>query len=164
MRIISGLYHGRRIEAPSGMDVRPTPERVREALFSILGGDLRGLSFIDLYAGAGTVGLEALSRGAHRVVFVEKNRKALAFLKRNLENLGNPPEARVLAADAKEVWPDKFAGADVVFLDPPYERIPVLPYLGEFFETTEKQPILIYQHARGEGRLPWLPDEEPEEE
>src|SRR3954467_6793389 len=87
MRVVAGAYKGRRLHAPRGRRTRPTADRVREALFSIL-GDVSGLRVLDLYAGSGALGIEALSRGASAAVFVEFARPALASLRENLTKLG----------------------------------------------------------------------------
>jgi 16S rRNA (guanine966-N2)-methyltransferase len=120
MRIIAGQYGGRRLVTPKGDATRPTADRVREALFSVL-GDVTGLTVLDLFAGSGALGLEALSRGAASAVFVERAAPALAALRANLEALGvdaqvHRADARTFARNASE------AGRtyDLVFLDPPY--------------------------------------------
>lgn len=128
MRIIAGELRGRRIAAPEGRTTRPTPDRVREALFSALEsrlggpGSLEGLRVLDLFAGSGALGIEALSRGAARVTFVERDRQALSALQQNLKSLGLEAQGRVVAEDAGRVL-DRLAGEerfDVAFLDPPY--------------------------------------------
>ena len=123
MRIVAGLHGGRRIAAPPGETTRPTSDRVREALFSTL-GPLHDLVVLDLYAGSGALGLEALSRGAARAVLVERDRLALETLRANVATLGEPPErAIVRAGDAGRVARDAVARVeayDLVFLDPPY--------------------------------------------
>lgn len=123
MRIVAGLYGGRRIAAPPGTMTRPTSDRVREALFSML-GPLDDQVALDLFAGSGALGLEALSRGASRAVFVERDRRALATLRANVATLGLSAErAWVRPGDAGRVARDAVARAeayDLVFLDPPY--------------------------------------------
>jgi 16S rRNA (guanine966-N2)-methyltransferase len=123
VRIVAGVHGGRRIAAPPGDTTRPTSDRVREALFSIL-GPLDGLVVLDLFAGSGALGLEALSRGADRAVLVERDRRALGVLRANVEALGVPAEQAVVrAGDAGRVARDAVARAeayDLVFLDPPY--------------------------------------------
>ena len=120
MRVVAGAFRGRRIEAPRGRATRPTSDRVREALFSILGA-VDGLRVLDLFAGSGALGIEALSRGAAEAVFVESDERAAATVRRNLEALG--VEARVHRRDAFS-WLERAAGGeeafDLVFADPPY--------------------------------------------
>ena len=121
MRIISGKYKGRTIKMPEG--IRPTQNKVRKALFDIL-GDIEGLSFLELFAGSGAVGFEALSQGAKKVVFVEKDRKCIEKIEENLSVLVFS-HSRVLALDAlvaiKQLGK---AGEklDIIFLDPPYYK------------------------------------------
>ena len=125
MRIVAGRFGGRRIEAPPGAATRPTADRVREALFSIL-GPLDGERVLDLYAGSGALGIEALSRGAAHVTFVESAPRALAAVKRNLAALAiGPQEAAVVRRDALRFLgeaPSAQPGAcfHLVFADPPY--------------------------------------------
>src|SRR5215204_512227 len=123
MRVIAGAYGGRRLQAPPGTDTRPTADRVREALFSILGARVEGARVLDLFAGSGALGLEALSRGAAQVTFVESAPAALAALRANLAALG--AGAEVVRADALRWLHAASRGArqyDLVFLDPPYRR------------------------------------------
>jgi 16S rRNA (guanine966-N2)-methyltransferase len=127
-RIVAGLAGGRRIAAPPGRGVRPTADRVREALFSALEArcGLAGERVLDLYAGSGALGLEALSRGAARVLLVESDRTALRTLKANVAAVGLPG-ATILADDVRRLAdraPD--ASYDVVLADPPY-AFPALP-------------------------------------
>jgi 16S rRNA (guanine(966)-N(2))-methyltransferase RsmD len=120
MRVIAGRYGGRQLTAPKGAATRPTADRVREALFSVL-GDLSGLTVLDLFAGSGALGIEAVSRGAARAVFVERARAALTALRSNLDTLGI--EAEVHDMDARSfVRNASRAGHpyDLVFVDPPY--------------------------------------------
>jgi 16S rRNA (guanine966-N2)-methyltransferase len=123
MRIVAGRLGGRRFQAPPGTDTRPTSDRVREALFSAL-GPLDGEAVLDLFAGSGGLSLEALSRGAARAVLVERDPRAVAVIRRNLEDLGlDADEARVRRRDALKALHDaREAGEtyDLVFLDPPY--------------------------------------------
>jgi len=120
MRIVAGQFRGRRLQAPHGTSVRPTSDRVREALFSIL-GDISGLRVLDLFAGSGALGIEALSRGAASATLVENDRAAVDALRANLAPLG-AANAQVVRADALR-WLDGRRGPyDLVFLDPPYSE------------------------------------------
>src|SRR5580658_3214875 len=96
MRVIGGEYRSRRLQSMPGMDVRPTPDKIREALFNFLSGEIEGSVFVDAYAGTGAVGIEALSRGARHAVFIEKDRAAVNLIKSNLAALGAESRARVI--------------------------------------------------------------------
>jgi 16S rRNA (guanine966-N2)-methyltransferase len=124
VRIIGGHDRGRRLRAPRGRGTRPTADRVRVSLFDVLGPGIAGARVLDLFAGTGAVGLEALSRGAARVVFVERDPTALGALRANLAAIGaSRAAARVLAGDVLRVMPGLGAEEgpfDVVFIDPPY--------------------------------------------
>ena len=121
MRIIAGQWRGRPIEAPEGNSTRPTADRARETLFSMLAsrlGSFEDLNVADLYAGSGALGLEALSRGAASVTFVESDTKAAAAIRRNAEKLGASARVRVIMGSALALpRSDPF---DLVFADPPY--------------------------------------------
>jgi 16S rRNA (guanine966-N2)-methyltransferase len=128
MRIIAGRYRSRRLVAPAGMATRPSSDRLRETLFNVLAPRIEGARFLDLYAGSGTVGLEALSRGAAHVEFVERAPAALAVLRKNLAQLGLTEGFRIhgagVGAVLRKMKPAKLnsgAAFDVVFLDPPYD-------------------------------------------
>jgi len=121
MRVIAGTWGGRRLQAPPGSATRPTSDRVREALFSVLGGRIDGARVLDLFAGSGALGLEALSRGAAEATFVDTASAAIRSVRANLETLGG--EATVRRADARRFLGAASAAArqyDLVFLDPPY--------------------------------------------
>jgi len=123
MRIIAGRWKGHRLKPLRGKGVRPTTDRVREAWMSLLGMRLEDAKVLDLYAGSGALGLEALSRGASRVVFVERARNALATLDANIRLLGAGEECRVIRGDALaflgRLEPDSF---DLALADPPYDK------------------------------------------
>ncbi|HJM51511.1 MAG TPA: 16S rRNA (guanine(966)-N(2))-methyltransferase RsmD [Alphaproteobacteria bacterium] len=128
MRIVGGKHKGRRLAAPAGREVRPTSERVREALFNILAhggfgeGLPQGAKVLDVFAGSGALGLEALSRGAAQVSFIENDRRALALLRQNAEAFGSDRVA-VYQRDATQPGPVPAAPglpADLVLLDAPY--------------------------------------------
>jgi 16S rRNA (guanine966-N2)-methyltransferase len=123
-RIIGGSAGGRRLRTPPGEATRPTSDRVREALFSALEsqlGSLTGLRFLDLYAGSGAIGLEALSRGAGHTLLVEADPKAARVIRENVKNIGLPG-AEVRAGKAEQIAQTPAPGDpyDIVFLDPPY--------------------------------------------
>ncbi len=123
MRIIAGEKKGRTLIAPKGEDTRPTLERVKEAVFGIVQFELHGSTVLDLFAGSGALGIEALSRGADKCVFCDVSRSAIAVIKQNLEKVGYDSEATVLEMDFETALNRlKAAGEtfDVVFIDPPY--------------------------------------------
>ena len=125
MRVVAGRFGGRRLKAPAGDATRPTSDRVREALFSTL-GPLDDARVLDLFAGSGALGIEALSRGAASCLFVDRGRPAVAVVKANLAALDlDAPQARVRAGDALAVARDAQRAGDaydLVFLDPPYRQ------------------------------------------
>lgn len=125
MRIVAGSHRGRRLVAPRGHSTRPTADRVKEALFNILGPPERreGHHFrvLDLFAGSGALGLEAVSRGADEVLLVDQDRLAVEAAERNIQAMGVASRARVVAREAGSVIAGQKAPFDWIFLDPPYE-------------------------------------------
>ncbi len=151
MRVIGGEFRSRVLKSVPGLDTRPTPDRLREALFNVLAPRLEGRVFADLYAGTGAVGIEALSRGASRAIFVEQGRQAVRVIHENLASLGLAPRAQVRQGRVRSILPQVLAQieAGIVFLDPPYaseaEYEPVLSLLGE--KLGEKSPrLVLVQH------------------
>ena len=124
MRVIAGAYRGRPLKSPPGRGTRPTSDRVREAIFSIL-GDVGGMRVLDLFAGSGALGIEALSRGAAEAVFVESDRRAAEAIRANLAAVGDPPAQvrveRVPGYLARAAGDPPYA---LVFADPPYSSAP----------------------------------------
>jgi 16S rRNA (guanine966-N2)-methyltransferase len=118
LRVVAGRFKGRRLAAPRGTRTRPTADRVREALFSML-GDVGGARVLDLYAGSGALGIEALSRGAGSAVFVERDAKAVAAIERNLAAVG--VEETVVRQDVERFLARADGAFDLVFCDPPYD-------------------------------------------
>ena len=149
MRVIGGEFRSRRIETMPGLDVRPTPDKLRETLFDILGPSIRETVFLDAYAGTGAVGIEALSRGAKYAIFIERNRGAADLIRKNLAVLGIESRARVIQGHAAVQLRNLKAGnleADIVFLDPPYplER----EYRASLEALAENPPgLTIVQHS-----------------
>jgi 16S rRNA (guanine966-N2)-methyltransferase len=155
VRVVAGRYGGRRLSAPRGTRTRPTADRVREALFSML-GDVDGARVLDLYAGSGALGIEALSRGAGSAVFVERDPRAAAAIERNLAAVG--VEATVARQDALRFLGRAEGQFDLVFCDPPYdsasrlagplaERLPAL--------TSEDARIVTESDKRNPLELPF---------
>jgi 16S rRNA (guanine966-N2)-methyltransferase len=119
VRVIAGEFRSRRLKSLPGMNTRPTPDRMRETLFNVLAPRLADCVFMDVYAGTGAVGIEALSRGARRAIFIEKDRAAVEVIRENLAALGLESRAEVFASKAATVL--ERVRADIAFLDPPYE-------------------------------------------
>ncbi len=123
MRVIAGKYRGRRLRAPHGQDVRPTSDRLRETLFNIIAPQIEGSRFLDICAGSGAVGIEALSRGAASVTFIDSSRRACAVIESNLAALAVTSNATIINRDAvaalKRMSGDE-AKFDIIFFDPPY--------------------------------------------
>ena len=140
MRVVAGAYKGRRLQAPRGRRTRPTADRVREALFSMLGA-VEEARVLDLYAGSGALGIEALSRGARMAVFVERDPQAAAAIRRNLERIGVNAEVR--RQDALGFLSRAGDRFDLVFVDPPYDSA---GRLGD--SLSEALPNVLTENAR----------------
>jgi 16S rRNA (guanine966-N2)-methyltransferase len=149
MRVIGGALGGRRLEAPPGRATRPTSDRVREALFNVL-GDVSDAAVLDLYAGTGALGIEALSRGASRAVFVDNGRPAIAALRSNIEALGLAARSQVLALPVKRAL-GKLGGAgpfDLVLVDPPYASLDeAAEVLARLAAITAPSARIVLEHA-----------------
>ena len=143
MRIIAGEFRSRRLKTLPGLDTRPTPDRLRESLFSVLQSEIEDAIFLDAYAGTGAVGIEALSRGAARAIFIERSRSAADCIRENLASLGLQGRAEVVQGRVLQYLPHR--KADIVFLDPPYslaaEYRESLEILGD-----EPPPLALVQH------------------
>jgi 16S rRNA (guanine966-N2)-methyltransferase len=159
MRIVGGVWGGRHIEAPRGRDTRPTADRVREAVFSAIAsriGPLEGCAVADLYAGSGALGLEALSRGAVHVTFVDRDRKAADTIRANLASLGaDPASFAIVLADARRAGTAPLVGGPVslLFADPPYriDAAEVRHILEGMADSGALRPgaLVVYEHAHG---------------
>ena len=119
MRIIAGQYRSRKLKSVPGLDVRPTPDRLRETLFNVLAPYIAGTVFLDAYAGSGAVGMEALSRGASRVILIERKKAAIEVIRENVASLGIGREITIVRGQAAMLLPNY--SADIAFIDPPYE-------------------------------------------
>jgi 16S rRNA (guanine(966)-N(2))-methyltransferase RsmD len=132
MRVTGGTLRGRHLVSIKGLRIRPSADRVKEAIFNLIGQDLAGASVLDLFAGTGALGVEALSRGASSVLFVDKAEQAVRSIKKNLKQLGYEGAGAVLKRDLSKGLPSKHpfiqGGIDVTFLDPPY-RSGLIPAL-----------------------------------
>lgn len=165
MRIIAGRFRSRRLRTLPGRHVRPIPDRLRETLFDILQARVLGSVFVDAYAGSGSVGLEALSRGAAKLFFLENHRAAAAVIRENLKSLGVTDAAEIVAEDSTRgigSLARRRIQADICFLGPPYTRPReyerALGLLGRI-GLVRTNGIVVAQHAtrqeleEGYGRL-----------
>lgn len=153
VRIISGLYRGRRLQTSSGLDVRPTSDRLRETLFNILAPQIRGAHFLDLCAGSGAIGIEALSRHATHITFVDQSRRVCDIIKANLQTLKIGDEARILNCEALAAirqLEGEGETFDIIYFDPPYASELYEPVLGRL--TTSQiigdGTLIIVEHRK----------------
>ena len=156
MRVIAGEFRSRRLKTRPGFDTRPTPDRLRESLFNVLAPVIEGSIFLDAYAGTGAVGIEALSRGARRCIFVEKNHAAVDVIRENLASLGLTERAQVYTGKAAAVLERE--RADITFLDPPYELQKEYEAAFNALGAKESKLVIVQHSARNElkgeyGRL-----------
>lgn len=152
MRIIAGEARSRTIKAPPGRDTRPTLDRVRENVFNILQGSVRGARVLDLFAGSGALALEALSRGAQGAVLVDHDRLAVAVEKENVEKLGFGDRARVLHMDwrrAVEYLKEAQELYDLIFLDPPYAMRDMTPVMAALRPLLSPEALVVLEHQAG---------------
>jgi 16S rRNA (guanine966-N2)-methyltransferase len=161
VRVIAGEYRGRVLKSPPGLGTRPTSDRLRETLFNVLAPRLEGARFLDLCAGTGAIGIEAASRGAAFVTFVDRVHKVCALIEENLDLLGVPEEqTEVVKSDAAEYlkrtirsegtdWRGGSEPWDIVYFDPPYalDYLPVLRFFGQHPQALLRQEgVIIVEH------------------
>lgn len=157
MRIIAGEFKGRRLESPADYSVRPTTDKVKEALFSILSQKIWGSRVLDLFSGSGNIGIEALSRGAAECIFCDNSRDSLRLIKSNIAHCKAQEGARVIPGDFRKTLMNLEGKFDIIFLDPPYDK----GFLEPAFELIREQNLLaddgviIAEHRREED----LPEE-----
>jgi 16S rRNA (guanine966-N2)-methyltransferase len=165
LRVIAGKFRRRKLKGPGLLPLRPTSDRLRETLFNILAPSVEDSLFVDLYAGTGAIGIEALSRGAREVILVESNSKAARLVRENLAALGIHDGAELIESDALtglERLSARRSVADFIFLDPPYVQTPehssVLEYLDASHLIAPRGLVIVEHHWRVElperlGRL-----------
>jgi 16S rRNA (guanine966-N2)-methyltransferase len=161
-RIIGGAAGGRRLRTPTGVNTRPTSDRVREAMFSTIDaafGSIAGLRFLDLYAGSGAVGLEARSRGAGVVTLVEHDRRTASLIRDNVKAVGLSNVEVVTATVGRTLTHPPRAPYDIVFLDPPY-AVPtgaVLDALKALLanDWLAEEALVVVERSTRDGELPW---------
>lgn len=146
MRIITGSARGRRLLTLEGEDVRPTTERVKEALFSILQFQIEGRRVLDLFAGSGQLGLEALSRGAREAVFVDAGKEPISIVEKNLANTGLGEHAKVLHMDYAAFLLRRNDPFDIAFLDPPYRTGLLQKALPTTAAIMNKGGVIVCEH------------------
>ncbi len=122
MRVITGIARGRRLVAPEGLDVRPTTDKVKEGIFSAVQFELDGAEVLDLFAGSGQLGIEALSRGAKHAVFIDSSQRAISCVRENLRTTGLERQAEVISRDSYDFIKLTSKTFDIIILDPPYRH------------------------------------------
>ena len=155
MRVTGGESRGRRIKMPR--NIRPTQGRVKEAVFNIVAAQVEGARVLDLFAGSGAIGIEALSRGAAHVTFVDREERGLAILRQNLDALGFKQRAQIVRADVArwiEASPDELRAADLIFLDPPYGDA-VFDRALQAIDSSSSEATVVAEHSRRQ-KLPTL--------
>ena len=162
MRIISGTSKGRKLLTPKKYSVRPTSDRVKESLFNILGSEVEGKVVLDLFAGTGNLGIEALSRGAKRVIFVEKGWQALRLIQTNLNQFGLGDRSEILPKDVNRaigILKQRGECFDLILMDPPYEKGLIQRTLMKLnsHQIYHGDSILVIEHDRREP-LPHILD------
>jgi 16S rRNA (guanine966-N2)-methyltransferase len=155
MRIISGTSRGRKLVTPRDQSLRPTSDRVKESIFDILRDDLEGKVVLDLFAGTGNLGIEALSRGARRAIFVEKGRQALRLIQRNLTQVGLEERSEIFPKDVSRaigILKQRGECFDLIMMDPPYERGLIQNTLMKlnYNPIYHSDSILVIEHNRRE--------------
>lgn len=154
MRVIAGKFKSRRLRTLHGRSLRPTSDRLRETLFDIFGDTVQDSVFVDLFSGTGAIGIEAISRGASQVVFIEKHASAVKLIRDNLKSLGIANEAEILPIDVirgLEKLVSQHARADFIFLDPPYAQAEEYERVLEFIGTAEMLSVgglVIAEHSK----------------
>ncbi len=166
MRVIAGKFKSRKLKFPKTKDIRPATDRLKETILNVLGQDLTGLEVLDVYAGMGSLGIEALSRGAARATFVDQSPLAIQYIGENLQYLGLESQAVVLKSDALIAIPRLFKSQerdksaqkyDVAFIDPPYNKglVKKTLLMVEQFDILSPHGKIVVEHARQE-ELPLL--------
>jgi 16S rRNA (guanine966-N2)-methyltransferase len=155
VRVISGTLRGRRLKAPTGMATRPTADRIRESVFNILAGSIQYRRVLDLFAGTGALGIEAMSRGADSAVFIDQAKSALAVIRQNIRDLGLDDQTRIIHWDIRKnlncLSSDPLS-FDLVFMDPPYETNTVSPALTALVSSGALAPgaLVVIEHSARE--------------
>jgi 16S rRNA (guanine(966)-N(2))-methyltransferase RsmD len=153
MRVISGKARGVRLKTPSGMETRPTADRVKEAMFSILQFELPGARVLDLFGGTGQLGIEAISRGAKKAVFVDSSQTSIKLIKENIEHVGFEKQAEVINMPNTAFLRTTRETFDIALLDPPYDRKLIQKSLPALTSIMSDEGVIVCEHEI-ECRLP----------
>ncbi|MDE5911227.1 MAG: 16S rRNA (guanine(966)-N(2))-methyltransferase RsmD [Clostridia bacterium] len=154
MRVISGKYRGKRLESPIGNDVRPTGDKVKESIFNVIQFDVAGSRFLDLFCGSGSMGIEAISRGASYTLFADASRTSIALTQSNLKGIGDP--YKTVNRDFRDTLYTAEGKWDFIFVDPPYKT----DYIEEICQIVKDRGMLadggyiIYEHSDKQYKLP----------
>jgi len=155
VRVIAGKAKGKRLKAPSGLDTRPLTDMIKEALFNVIGDKIIEASFLDLFAGSGSAGIEALSRGASRVIFIDSSKEASRIIRDNLNNCGFKESSEVYRNDvfkAINILNKRNLAFDIIYLDPPFKNEKIFDRVIRAMDETElldEQGILIIRTPKG---------------
>lgn len=149
MRVISGQFRGTRLHTPSGTDIRPTADRLRESIFNIIGPRIRGKRVLDLFAGTGAMGIEALSRGATHAVFIDNHPQALDLIRRNIAKVKISERATIVSWDIAQNLQclRDHAVSDIIFMDPPYRRGLIQKTLNGLQTVEAGVAMIVVEHA-----------------
>lgn len=158
MRVIAGQLKGRKLKAPSGLNTRPTTDRVKESIFSMIHPYLMDSMVLDLFSGTGSLGIEALSRGAKKAYFVDHNKQSISIIRENISNLGLLDQSVILFSDAIKALKElalKNEKFDIIFLDPPYAKGLIIPCIQEIENNLllRSEGMIVVEHDP-EDRLP----------
>jgi len=160
MRVTGGILKGRHLAALKGLRIRPSSDLIRQVIFNLIGQDMTGLRVLDLFAGTGSLGIEAISRGAEWAVFVDQSRQSIALIEKNLRLCGCRDCAVLLRKDLRRGLPSESAGLkgpfDVVFMDPPYGKRMIPPLLEELCrrEVLAAAPLVVAEALKSDALPP----------
>lgn len=153
MRVVGGTARGRKLTGPEGMDVRPTTDKVKESVFNIIQFEVPGSDMLDLFAGSGQMGIEALSRGAENAVFVDSSRKSLNVVKSNIDTVGFNDRAKLVMSDSIAFLGRTDEKFDIVFLDPPY-HCGLIDKAFEYLPRVLKDTSVVVCETKADEELP----------
>ncbi|QEK12009.1 16S rRNA (guanine(966)-N(2))-methyltransferase RsmD [Crassaminicella thermophila] len=151
MRVIAGSSKGMRLKAPKGLDTRPTTDRVKEAIFSMINPYIMDSIILDLFAGTGSLGIEALSRGAEKAYFVDNNKNSIKIIKENVEHTGVKEKSTILFGDVQKLIKELASNRirfDIIFMDPPYLKGLIIPSIDiiDAENVLNKEGIIVVEH------------------